>query len=246
MIRGKVVYFQYSSRTEVKTPAASPGMPTAAEMQAQLQQISDGSSSGFGPSLPTGFSSSAVVSSYSGPGSSGIQPGEAPSSILLVTVNNCLLPVSIDNLAEVFRMCGEVQKIAIFIKNEVFRALIKMGSVESATNARMLLEGKDIFQDCCTLKIIYSNLPDVNIKMNGPRSRDFTAPDPSSVLSAFGFPLLPGLLPTPSLLGMPASIPLLPQAEKASGAVVLVNNLPLENFTPDHVITIFTHKANFF
>jgi hypothetical protein len=120
-----------------------------------------------------------------------------------------------------------------------------MASVEVATNARVMLEGKDIFQDCCTLKIIYSNLPDVNIKSNGPRSRDFTAPDPSLITSTMfsnipGFPL-PGLLPipAPALLAMPSlALPLLQEKQPTQITVVLVNNLPVEGFTPDQVIII--------
>jgi hypothetical protein len=79
-----------------------------------------------------------------------------------------------------------------------------MGSVESATNARIMLEGKEMFPNCCQLKIIYSNLSEVNVAKNGPRGRDFTRPDAVASSTASPNTLLAGL---GGMVGMPGSNP---------------------------------------
>jgi len=52
-----------------------------------------------------------------------------------------------------------------------------MSTVEQALNAKILLEGKDMFQGCCHLRIGFSKLTDLKVTANGPRSRDFQLPD---------------------------------------------------------------------
>ncbi len=66
---------------------------------------------------------------------------------------------------------GDVRKIIIFNKNNVFKALVQMGSIDSAVNAKLLLEGKDMFQGCCHLRIGFSSLQDLRVQQNGPRAR---------------------------------------------------------------------------
>jgi len=41
-------------------------------------------------------------------------------------------------------------------------------------NAKLLLEGKDMFQGCCHLRIGFSKLTELKVKGSGPRGRDFT------------------------------------------------------------------------
>jgi RNA recognition motif-containing protein len=101
----------------------------------------------------------------------GIAP---PSSILIVSVYNTLVPVTLENLHQIFKACGGVLKIITFVKNNIFKGLVQMGSVEDATASIAQLDGRDIFQGCCTLRIGYSTLPDLTIKANGPNSWDFT------------------------------------------------------------------------
>lgn len=188
----------------------------------------------------------AGAAGYSGQGAS---VAETPSSILLVTVLNCRMPVSIENLHEIFRPHGQVLKIVIFLKNDVFKALVQLGSVESAVSARMFLEGKDMFQGCCHLTLRYSNLPSITIKENGPRSRDFTVPDQN-----YGQQAVFGTLPTSAQVGvLPQSYAFgahgaaaagMPQSVAGfapeKGAVLLVNNLPDDaSFTPDMIFTLF-------
>ncbi len=84
--------------------------------------------------------------------------GESPvNHILLVTILNPRLPVTIENLYQVFSPYGGVRKIITFInKQNQFQALVEMNSVDAAINAKISLEGKDMFQNCCTLQIGFS------------------------------------------------------------------------------------------
>lgn len=71
-----------------------------------------------------------------------------------------------------------------------------MSSVESAITAKTQLDGKEIFNGCCLLRIGYSNLKDLNVKNNGPKSRDFSLPD-SSGASMSAYPPQPYLMQSP-------------------------------------------------
>jgi len=109
----------------------------------------------------------------------GAQDGQSqtPSAILIVSVLNCRVPVTLENIHQVFKPYGNVLKIVTFVKDQSFKALVQMESIEQAINAKLLLEGKDMFQGCCHLRIGFSKLTDISVKQNGPRSRDFSVPD---------------------------------------------------------------------
>jgi len=209
-LRSKQVFFQYSSRNEVKAPA-----------------IAAGSSA---------YSGSAVAAD-------GLAP---PNNIVLVSILEARVPVTIENIHQIFKPFGEVLKIVTFVKETVFKALVQMATVESAMNAKLNLEGKDMFQGCCHLRIGYSKLKDLQVKQNGPKMRDFTKPDYSALVSGafsaqpqylfqsqaaaaasyggFGFDLK-----TNSLL--------FPEMDQ-KGCVLLVNNVH-EKLTPDKLFILF-------
>eukprot|EP01098_Paradermamoeba_levis_P008765 TRINITY_DN361_c0_g1_i1.p1 TRINITY_DN361_c0_g1~~TRINITY_DN361_c0_g1_i1.p1 ORF type:complete len:501 (-),score=101.83 TRINITY_DN361_c0_g1_i1:252-1529(-) len=103
------------------------------------------------------------------------------TNILLVTVQNVLYPVTIDVLHQVFSKYGSILKIVIFSKSAGFQALIQFSDVASALSAKVALDGQNIYSGCCTLKIQFSNLANLNVKFNNDKSRDFTNPSlPSS------------------------------------------------------------------
>jgi polypyrimidine tract-binding protein 2 len=112
---------------------------------------------------------------------------QTPNNILLVSVLNARVPVTLENIHQIFKPYGEVLKIITFLKDTVFKALVQMASVEQAINAKLLLEGKDMFQGCCHLRIGFSKLTDLTVKQNGARSRDFTVPDYTSLQMQSGF-----------------------------------------------------------
>lgn len=205
-IRGKNVYFQFSSRDEVQK------------------------------TTPT------TTSATGG--------GDPPNHILLVSVLNQRVPVTLENIYQVFQPLGTVQKIITFMKNSVFKALVQMATLDQAVHAKYLLEEKDMFEGCCHLKIGFSTLPDLNVKSNGPTSRDYTVADP--LASQFGgqygqfgqFGNLVGQYGSaqsqfsngPSAAVLPQYGGFMPQQEQK--CVLLVNNLP-DQLTADNLFLLF-------
>lgn len=215
-IRGKPIFFQFSTRAEIKTPVA--------EVKGTTQQA---------------------------------------NNILLVSVLNTRVPVTLDNIHQIFKPYGDVLKIITFVKDGVFKALVQMATVEQAINSKLLLEGKDMFQGCCHLRIGFSSLTDLAVKANGPRSRDFSQPmDFNQVQGGFGgqagfgqtqylFQGQQGGFPQSTTqqfqpAGTPGAMygqqqPASPaQAQESKGCVLLVNNLgPPEKITPDTLFALF-------
>jgi len=207
MLRTKTIYFQYSSRNEVKAPSIA-------------------SQSG----------------AYAG---NAVSDGHAPpNNIIIMSILDARVPVTIDNIHQIFRPYGEVLKIVTFVKDSVFKALVQMSTVESAMNAKMNLEGKDMFQGCCHLRLGFSKLKDLQVKANGPRMRDFTKPDYSG-FSPSPYPGAPQFLFAP-----PTGYPGLGfdykmggydedfQGDQQKGCVLLVNNLT-DKLTPDKLFMLF-------
>ncbi|XP_061894865.1 polypyrimidine tract-binding protein 1b isoform X1 [Entelurus aequoreus] len=100
-----------------------------------------------------------------------------PSAVLRVVVENLLYPVSLDALCQIFSKFGTVLRIIIFTKNGQFQALLQYPDAANAYNAKVSLDGQNIYNGCCTLKISFSKLSSLNVKFNNEKSRDFTRPD---------------------------------------------------------------------
>lgn len=96
------------------------------------------------------------------------------SSTLLISVLNVSVPVTLDNICQICKPYGEVMKIITFPKGTDFQALVQMATVEQAVNAKMFLDGKDLFQGCCHLRVNFSKRTNLVIKENSHKSRDFT------------------------------------------------------------------------
>lgn len=47
----------------------------------------------------------------------------------------------------------------------------------SAQHAKLSLDGQNIYNACCTLRIDFSKLTSLNVKYNNDKSRDYTRPD---------------------------------------------------------------------
>jgi hypothetical protein len=166
-----------------------------------------------------------------------------------VSILDARVPVTIENIHQIFKPFGEVVKIVTFVKDTVFKALVQMSSVDSAVQAKLNLEGKDMFQGCCHLRIGFSKLKDLQVKQNGPRMRDFSKPDYSPLTSSFAaqsqylFP--PQAAAAASFGGFPgfdyksmmfSPDPFMPADSK--GCVLLVNNVS-EKLTPDKLFVLF-------
>ncbi|XP_017293087.1 polypyrimidine tract-binding protein 1b isoform X3 [Kryptolebias marmoratus] len=104
-------------------------------------------------------------------------PMAAPSTVLRVVVENLLYPVTLDALCQIFSKFGTVLRIIIFTKNNQFQALLQYSDGPSAQAAKLSLDGQNIYNGCCTLRISFSKLTSLNVKYNNEKSRDFTRPD---------------------------------------------------------------------
>uniref|UniRef100_A0A3B4F7R7 Polypyrimidine tract binding protein 1a n=1 Tax=Pundamilia nyererei TaxID=303518 RepID=A0A3B4F7R7_9CICH len=101
----------------------------------------------------------------------------APSTVLRVVVENLIYPVTLDALCQIFSKFGTVLRIIIFTKNNQFQALLQYPDGASAQGAKLSLDGQNIYNGCCTLRISFSKLTSLNVKYNNEKSRDFTRPD---------------------------------------------------------------------
>ncbi|KAL5728877.1 hypothetical protein ACHQM5_001907 [Ranunculus cassubicifolius] len=110
--------------------------------------------------------------------------GDVSGNVLLVTIEGVEpYDVSIDVLHLVFSAFGFVQKIATFEKTAGFQALVQFADQETASTARVTLDGRSIpsyllpqHVNLCTLKINFSGHTDLNVKFQSHRSRDYTNP----------------------------------------------------------------------
>ncbi|XP_055364287.1 polypyrimidine tract-binding protein 1b isoform X2 [Betta splendens] len=101
----------------------------------------------------------------------------APSTVLRVVVENLVYPVTLDALCQIFSKFGTVLRIIVFTKNSQFQALLQYPDGASAQAAKLSLDGQNIYNGCCTLRISFSKLTSLNVKYNNEKSRDFTRPD---------------------------------------------------------------------
>ncbi|KAG8039785.1 hypothetical protein G9C98_000514 [Cotesia typhae] len=131
-------------------------------------------------------------------------PGETqggPNTVLRVIIEHMIYPISLDILYQIFTRFGKVLKIVTFTKNSTFQALIQYSDTIAAQNAKATLDGQNIYNSCCTLRIDFSKMQSLNVKYNNDKSRDYTNPtlptgDPNldAASLALGGELLPQLL----------------------------------------------------
>ncbi|XP_068449022.1 polypyrimidine tract-binding protein 1b isoform X2 [Clinocottus analis] len=101
----------------------------------------------------------------------------APSPVLRVVVENLVYPVTLDALCQIFSKFGSVLRIIVFTKNSQFQALLQYADGAAAQAAKLSLDGQNIYNGCCALRISFSKLTSLNVKYNNEKSRDFTRPD---------------------------------------------------------------------
>ncbi|XP_042210534.1 polypyrimidine tract-binding protein 1-like isoform X9 [Homarus americanus] len=219
-LRGRAVYVQFSNHKELKTDQTHSNAQNPSA-QAALQ------------------AAQALVNQTDTQG--------GPNTVLRVIVEHMIYPVTLDVLYQIFSRVGKVLKIVTFTKNNTFQALIQYPDVVTAQAAKMTLDGQNIYNACCTLRIEYSKLSNLNVKYNNDKSRDYTNPnlptgDPAldSALAIGGMPFtgmpLAGVTPTAAALGA-AGIRL--PGQPSPNCVLLVSNLNEEMVTPDALFTLF-------
>uniref|UniRef100_A0A914VKZ1 RRM domain-containing protein n=1 Tax=Plectus sambesii TaxID=2011161 RepID=A0A914VKZ1_9BILA len=109
---------------------------------------------------------------------------QQPNSVLRVIIENMIYPVTLDVLHSIFARFGKVLRIITFNKNNTFQALIQLSEAGAAQLAKQALDGQNVYNGCCTLRIDYSKLATLNVKYNNDKSRDYTNPNlPSGELT---------------------------------------------------------------
>ncbi|XP_078070191.1 polypyrimidine tract-binding protein 3 isoform X1 [Mustelus asterias] len=184
-LRNQPIYIQYSNHRELKTD----NLPNQGRTQAALQAVN-----------------AMHTSNMSTVNEGTLLAGQ--SSVLRIIVENLFYPVTLEVLHQIFTKYGTVLKIITFTKNNQFQALLQYADPMHAHHAKLTLDGQNIYNACCTLRIEFSKLTSLNVKYNNDKSRDFTRLDlPSgdgqptvdpSVAAAFG--------KETSLLGAPGII----------------------------------------
>ncbi|XP_017289485.2 polypyrimidine tract-binding protein 2 isoform X3 [Kryptolebias marmoratus] len=229
LIRSVPVYIQFSTHKELKTDASSQ------RTQAVLQ----------------------AVSAVQAPNSD-VQEvlNVAPSPVLRIIIDNLFYPVTLDVLQQIFSKFGTVMKIITFTKNNQFQALLQYSDPAHAQHAKLALDGQNIYNSCCTLRIDFSKMVNLNVKYNNDKSRDYTRPE---LPAGDGQPSLDPMVAAAlskdsSLLGkIPGALnPLSAAAAVAAAAgrvalsgqtgssgVLLVSNLNEEMVTPQSLFTLF-------
>ncbi|XP_072555627.1 polypyrimidine tract-binding protein 1 isoform X3 [Paramormyrops kingsleyae] len=155
VIRNHPIFMQYSNHKELKTDNS----PNQVRAQAALQAVN---------AVQTGNMTMASVD----PSALG-----SPSPVLRIIVENLFYPVTLDVLHQIFSKFGTVLKIITFTKNNQFQALLQYSDGLLAQHAKMSLDGQNIYNACCTLRINFSKLTSLNVKYNNDKSRDYTRPD---------------------------------------------------------------------
>jgi len=161
-------------------------------------------------------------------------PEAGASCTLLIAVSVVTVPVTLENIHQVTKPYGDVLRIITFTKNMEFQALVQFATAEQATNAKLCLDDKDLFQGCCHLRVSYSKRQHLVVKVNDHKSRDFTvaAPMPSSLMGLAMYGAPPQLAPPPmGPMGLPPV--------GGEGCVLIVNKLHEEQTTPQVLFTLF-------
>ncbi|XP_077308994.1 polypyrimidine tract-binding protein 2 [Lithobates pipiens] len=239
-LRNQPIYIQYSNHKELKTDSA-----LNQRAQAVLQAVSAVQTTNSAVGTTAG--SETTVSS-------------AQSPVLRIIIDNMYYPVTLDVLHQIFSKFGTVLKIITFTKNNQFQALLQYGDPANAQQAKLALDGQNIYNACCTLRIDFSKLVNLNVKYNNDKSRDYTRPD---LPSGDGQPALDPAIAAAfaketSLLAVPGALsPLgIPNAAAAAAAaaasrvgihgvstsantVLLVSNLNEEMVSPQSLFTLF-------
>ena len=96
--------------------------------------------------------------------------------ILLITITNVQIPITVAALYDAFSRFGSVERIVTFNKNGREQALVQFAHADRAAAAAEGLQGRSMYATGNVIGIQYSNLPHVTIKCNSDRAHDFAGP----------------------------------------------------------------------
>jgi len=173
-LRERSVYVQFSNHKELKTDQTHSNASASAQAALQAAQALTGDSA-----KATNLNGSAALTSAqvnAQPGGASGSGGGGANTVLRVIVEHMVYPVTLDVIYQIFSRVGKVLKIVTFTKNNTFQALIQYPDVITAQAAKLSLDGQNIYNACCMLRIEYSKLSNLNVKYNNDKSRDYTNP----------------------------------------------------------------------
>ncbi|KAK6325390.1 hypothetical protein J4Q44_G00047320 [Coregonus suidteri] len=176
LIRQQPVFMQYSNHKELKTDNS----PNQVRVQAALQAVNAVQGGTMLGSTMSGMGGGMGATMSVGGGEMGARGMATQSPVLRVIVENLFYPVTLEVLHQIFSKYGSVLKIITFTKNNQFQALVQYADPMTAQHTKMSLDGQNIYNGCCTLRVSFSKLTSLNVKFNNDKSRDYTRPDLSS------------------------------------------------------------------
>lgn len=102
------------------------------------------------------------------------------------------------NLFSISKFIDCIILITSCLLPDSFQALIQYPDTQTAQAAKQSLDGQNIYNSCCTLRIDYSKMSSLNVKYNNDKSRDYTNPnlptgDTNDQLATLGGGLASGL-----------------------------------------------------
>ena len=165
-LRERSVYVQYSNHRELKTDQTHSNASASAQAALQAAQALSGSTNG----------SAEASGKFGGNSNHGSSGSGGANTVLRVIVEHMVYPVTLDVIYQIFSRVGKVLKVVTFTKNNTFQVLIQYPDVITAQAAKLSLDGQNIYNGCCTLRIEYSKLSNLNVKYNNDKSRDYTNP----------------------------------------------------------------------
>ncbi|XP_017464636.1 PREDICTED: polypyrimidine tract-binding protein 1 [Rhagoletis zephyria] len=175
-MRGRMVYVQFSNHRELKTDQSHNNTAVVSN-EYRIQSPASGSPLPLCNTATTTNADGTIAVLQNNSNAVNINStAGGPNTVLRVIVESLLYPVSLDILHQIFQRFGKVLKIVTFTKNNSFQALIQYPDAHSAQHAKTILDGQNIYNGCCTLRIDNSKLTALNVKYNNDKSRDFTNP----------------------------------------------------------------------
>ena len=127
--------------------------------------------------LPSGAPPARGDGSGGGGGGGGGGSQATPSGrVLLIAVSKPVYPITAEVLEAIMRPHGELVRAVAFEKDGAVQALTEFRTPEAAATAMHALQGREIYDGCCGLRIQLANQESLSVRENSVRSRDWTAP----------------------------------------------------------------------
>ncbi|XP_028749873.1 polypyrimidine tract-binding protein 1-like [Peromyscus leucopus] len=177
-LRGQPVHMQLSCYRELKV-RRSRSKEGASSQEGEPRQAGASGQVGAQPGLPA-ESSDQAGNVGSAAAAAAVDTGRVVARrtpVLRILVENCFCLVTLEVLHRLFSRFGTVLKIITYSKNNRFQVLLQYADPLSAQRAKLFLDGQNVYDACCTLRITFSGFTDLTVKYNNDKSRDYTRPD---------------------------------------------------------------------